>query len=323
MLAEAQEGYDLHIDLLMQMHRRDGGPSLLAQALESSERSRARSFLELLSESGRETPPTADPALLERDRDLEKRLGSAAERQMRLLAGAVTPPQAEAISVEIGDIIREHDLVETQIHAASPPSAAFLQAQPLTLAEIQSQVLDDRTMLLEYHLGAERSYLWTVTREAVIAHELPKAAEIEAVARRWHELLSGGPPAKTDGSDERGRQAAALTKMLLAPIAGQLGGRRLLIVADGALQYVPFAALPAPEKPDTPLVVDHEVVSAPSASMVAVLRRQLAERTPAKRTLAVLADPVFDADDERVAPGPKVRATAVAVKVQVSLLASS
>jgi CHAT domain-containing protein len=220
---------------------------------------------------------------------------------MRLLAGAHTPPQAEAISVEIGDLIREHDLVETQIHAANRSSAAFLQSQPLTLAEIQSQVLDDRTILLEYQLGAERSHVWAVTREGANAYELPKASEIEAAARRWHELLSAGPVAG-GGSEELHKQGAALTTMLLSPVAGHLGARRLLIVADGALQYTPFSALPAPGKPDTPLVVDHEVVTAPSASLIAVLRRQRGRRTPARKTLAVLADPVFDAGDERIEP---------------------
>jgi CHAT domain-containing protein/tetratricopeptide (TPR) repeat protein len=309
MLAWAQAMYDFHIDLLMQMHHREPSPARVAAALEASERSRARSFLELVSEAGTGPGPAADPALGERDRDLEKRLSGAAERQMRALAGPHTAAQAEAISAEIRDVTREHDLVEAQMRAARPRSAAFQQAQPLTLAEIQQQVLDDRTILLEYHFGAERSHLWAVSRESVKVYDLPKASEIETIARRWHDLLSAGPAA--GGEDEARTQAAALSAMLIAPAADQLRDRRLLIVADGALQYIPFAALPSPGKADTPLVVDHEVVSVPSASFVAVLRRHLAGRAPAKKTLAVLADPVFDSGDERVASGGGKVAAAV------------
>ncbi len=85
---------------------------------------------------------------------------------------------------------------------------------------------------------------------------------------------------------------------------GQSG---LLIVSDGALQYVPFAALPEPAAAKQvgsavgqPLVVSHEIVSLPSASTLAVLRRELNGRRPAAKSVAVLADPVFSKDDARV-----------------------
>src|SRR5262249_9616975 len=49
-----------------------------------------------------------------------------------------------------------------------------------------------------------------------------------------------------------------------------------------------------------PLIVNHEIVSLPSASTIAVLRKDLEGRQPAPKTLALLADPVFEQDDERV-----------------------
>ncbi|MBI1745934.1 MAG: CHAT domain-containing protein [Acidobacteria bacterium] len=98
--------------------------------------------------------------------------------------------------------------------------------------------------------------------------------------------------------------------MLLGPVAAQLGKKRLLIVSDGALQYVPFAALPRPPtagagpetEPGVPLMVGHEIVSLPSASTLAVLRRERAGRPPATRKVAVLADPVYDKEDTRIRP---------------------
>ncbi|MGH9364414.1 MAG: CHAT domain-containing protein, partial [Thermoanaerobaculia bacterium] len=97
------------------------------------------------------------------------------------------------------------------------------------------------------------------------------------------------------------KAAAALSQMLLGPVARKLGSKRLLIVVDGALQYVPFAALPSPTRGGyVPLGAEHEVVSLPSASVLAVLRREIAGRAPLSKTLAVLADPVFEKDDERL-----------------------
>jgi hypothetical protein len=116
--------------------------------------------------------------------------------------------------------------------------------------------------------------------------------------------------------DAKTRTAAAkLSRMLLAPVAAELGKRRLVIVADGALQYVPFAVLPKPgaaaqtrgakskhSAGATPLIIDHEIVSLPSASTIAVLRRELAGRQAAPKVFAALADPVFSEDevDERL-----------------------
>ncbi len=94
--------------------------------------------------------------------------------------------------------------------------------------------------------------------------------------------------------------------MALAPVSTLLAGKRLAIVADGALQYIPFAALDvssvsvAPSASYHPLILDHEVVSLPSASTLAVLRSEVKDRRPAPKTLAVLADPVFDNSDARV-----------------------
>ena len=98
--------------------------------------------------------------------------------------------------------------------------------------------------------------------------------------------------------------------MVLGPVAAQLKGKRLLIVSDGALQYIPFAALPSPDEGGpgenarpTPLVVEHEIVHLPSASVLAVLRLERVGRKEAPKFVAVLADPVFDRQDARIKPG--------------------
>jgi CHAT domain-containing protein len=90
--------------------------------------------------------------------------------------------------------------------------------------------------------------------------------------------------------------------MLLGPVGKVMAGKRILVVADGALQYVPFGALPRPGggAERVPLIADHEVVSLPSASALAVLRRETAGRLPQAGAVAVLADPVFERDDPRL-----------------------
>jgi CHAT domain-containing protein len=189
------------------------------------------------------------------------------------------------------------------------------EPQPLGLTEIQRDVLDRDTLLLEYVLGDERSHLFAVTSSSIDVFDLPPRAGVEEAARRVSAALSARQPRPGETSGTRRSRiekadadypaaAAALTRMILDPIAGRLSGQRLLIVADGALQYVPFAALPRPGQPlastAEPMVVQHEIVNLPSASIVAVMRRERAPRPTPERTIAVVADPVFDPDDARL-----------------------
>jgi CHAT domain-containing protein/tetratricopeptide (TPR) repeat protein len=190
------------------------------------------------------------------------------------------------------------------------------ETSTLTIKEIQEQIVDRDTILLEYSLGTEHSFLWAVTPDSVTTYELPGRSQLETSARRVYQQITTRDPLLTEGFTGDGASAAAaeksywaeagnLSRMLLGPVAEQLGKKRLLIVSQGALQYIPFDALPAPtlsaEGEYYPLVLDHEIIYLPSASVLALLRREAVNRDSASKTIAVLADPVFDEDDPRVA----------------------
>jgi CHAT domain-containing protein/Tfp pilus assembly protein PilF len=316
-LASKRDYYEFYVDLLMRLHQRQPSDGHDAAALQASERARARSLLETLTEARADIRQGVDPEWLERERTLQQQLNAKERYRMQLLSGKHTEEQATAAEKELRELLTQYQEVQAQIRARSPRYAALTQPQPLSLKEIQQQVLDEDTILLEYALGDERSFLWAVTTTSITSFELPKRDEIETAARHVVELLV----AKADA--QYPEALAALSQMLLGPVAGQLGKKRLLIVSDGALQYVPFGALPKPVAsgqwsvvskkkaasksrncpPSTvhcPLILDHEIVTLPSASVLAVLRRELAGRKPAAKIAAVLADPVFDKDDERV-----------------------
>src|SRR5262249_53264348 len=149
---------------------------------------------------------------------------------------------------------------ESRIREASPRYAALVQPQPLDLAAIQREILDPGTALLEFMTGEECSFLWAVTRNTLKSYVLPGRAELEGMARRAYDAVKAT-------TIEQGQSGALLqlSRTLLGRVAPQLGSSRLVIVASGALQYVPFAALPSPLHPDVPLIAEHEIVSLPSA----------------------------------------------------------
>jgi CHAT domain-containing protein/tetratricopeptide (TPR) repeat protein len=305
-LASRQEFFETYIDMLMQMHKQNPAAAFDALALAVSERARARSLLELLKEARADIRQGVEGSLLERERSLQQRLNARAAAQVSLLNRKHTPEQAEATAKEIAALTAEYEDLQAQIRARSPRYAALTQPEPLGLTEIQQQALDEDTLLLEYALGEKRSYLWLVSRRSIDSYELPPRAEVEAAARRVYELLTARPKRGAPPDPQFIAQAKTLSRMLLGPVASRLGGKRLVVVAPGALSYLPFTALPAPEDKSRPagdyepLIAKHEVVTIPSASVLSIIRREMAGRQRAAKSVAVLADPVFEVSDPRL-----------------------
>src|SRR5262245_14530663 len=347
--AGEQNLYEQFIGLLMQLHETNPQAGNDRIAFETSERARARGLLDLLAQSRAEIRQGADPALIEKHRALQQRLNAKDIAWRQSLDNRNAADQTEALAKEIDSLAGDLQMVELQIRAGSPRYSALVQPQPLSATEVQ-QMLDENTVILEFALGETQSWVWAVTRDSLQSFKLPPRAEIEAAARNAYELLTARRPKKGLIEDERLKRVAeadaklqtataALSRTLLGPISAQLQqewkGRRLAVVASGALEYLPFSALPLPESGrageqengrqggevnpqsairnpqsplpiphsplPTPLIVDHEIVNLPSASALALIRKECAGRRMATKTLAALADPVFEANDPRLA----------------------
>jgi CHAT domain-containing protein len=328
--AQAHQHYELYIDLLMQLDRQQPASGYSAEAFLASERARARSLLDMLTEGNLDLGAGSNDGLLKLERELAQLLNAKTEYRTRLLSDHQMQAEANQVAEDIRTLAREYEAVRDRIREQNPRYAAITQPARLSVQEIQSELRAGDTLLLEFSLGDERSYLWAVSPDSVEGYELPGRAIIESAADHVYALLAARRSAVQGQASERGklneasesdyqREAAALSWTLLGPVAAQLGAKRLLIVTDGMLHYIPFEALPVPKPPAGPdqrptfnaqdneaqlLIDDHEIVALPSASILAAIRREKvrppAPPAPAAKTVAVLADPVFDKDDPRV-----------------------
>lgn len=324
-----QKYYELHIDVLMRLSAQTKDKQYVARALGYSERARARALLDTLIEADAKIRESVTaPELLRQEEELQRTLSALAQSAM--LPNRHTQAQAEAQAQRIKSLLKQHGELEARIREKSPRYASLVYPGPVTLEDIQTKILDDDQMLLEYALGEERSYLWAVTPTSVDSYVLPRRAVIEAAAERVRTLLNArNQMVKGETSlrsMERVRRAdaeyypaaALLGQTLLGKVEALPKAARLLIVGDGELQYLPFAALPLQAKAtdapavgragadahaakSLPLLLSHEVETQPSVSLLAELRRhepEAARHTPQK-LIAVIADPVFNEDDER------------------------
>lgn len=323
--ANLQSFYASYVEILMQRHRLEPDKNYAALALAANERAKARGLLNLLAESNSDIRQGVDEKLLTKETELKNLLSARLENLTKVLSGKSKPEDAQKLKNEIEQIRAEYEQIQTNIRASSPRYSALTQPKTLNVEEIQSQVLDADSVLLEYALSDSKSFLWIVTKDNFRTIELPVKSEIEKTARQFYDSLTArNKQIKFETATEREDRifradsdlqkfSRELSQMILAPAAPYLSSKRLLIVADGALQYIPFAALNISsfedgnrksqianrKSADRFLVETNEIVNLPSASALSVLRREINNRPLAPQTLAILADPIFDKEDER------------------------
>lgn len=174
----------------------------------------------------------------------------------------------------------------------------------LTTRDIQ-RILDPDTILLEYFLGDPYSYLFVVTSTDFTSYTLASETVLVGLAREVHRLLPQSH--KRERRAEAIKKSTALGRLLFAQVASRIGGKRLVVVAPPALQYVSFSALPNPAVRTIPntgwpeaMIERHEIVTVPSVSIIAPLRgARMSDAAPSK-LLAMLSDPVNSSRDERL-----------------------
>ncbi len=295
--------YELYVDVLMQSDRREPSRAHAASALIVAEHARARELQEQLAERAIDIAHDVDPALIAAQGAAEDRLHALAyqlsQTDAKDAAGRAT------LQARIDEASRHLDEARGRIRVANPRYAELTHPAALDLDEIQHTLIGADVDVLEYWLGDERSYLWVIAGDSLRAFTLPGRADIERATAALRERLLG--PAQSAPSipmeqraasdaaalDATRTSAAALADRVLPAAARASLKHDVAVVADGGLQGIPFAVL-EPARDDA-----HAFVYLPSIGTLRGLRSLPRSSAPA-RSVAVLADPVFRADDERL-----------------------
>jgi CHAT domain-containing protein len=302
--AASQHYYEDQIDMLMA--RAEASPASSAaftrRALTISESARARLTIDLLREASADPRSRADPALLEAERQLLEELAAKAQQRDRLVRRRAVDETARititSLDGAMTDLENRLNILRTKLRRSDPAYLYVSPTETITVEDFQDLLAPD-SVLLQYELGDKRSFVWVVTRDAVEAIELADRATIEQAALDVLDTLND--PGRNHGAlRQLDINLQQLTTYVLSPVIHLMAGkRRVLIAPDGALEYIPFAALPATqESNDKDMVDSYEIVTIPSMSVVAALRARAG--TAPEKTIAVFADPIVDASDPRL-----------------------
>ena len=314
-VAREHANYELAVDLLMSAFGERGDAGFERRAFEVADRARARSLLDALLSSSVDVRAGVRPAMLDEERRLQQAAHDASTRLSRLLvrpAGAAEIDAARESLVRASGDLERH---QARMLRASPAYAALVRPDPTPLDVVQGDLLDADTVLLQYAVGNARSWAWAVTPDGVRSVALPGRSAIAAAVRRLRELYEARTARPGESAQAAATRAArveadlpgagaALSALVLAPFEAELSGpwrgRRLAIVASDALDYVPFGALPAPGT-RVRMLDRHEIVMLPSVSALRAVREQRPPGRVTRPRVAVIADPVFERGDPRLA----------------------
>jgi len=221
------------VELLLKVHKAD-------DAFLYSEKLRARAYLDRLRASasiGGDTPTQ------QRMRELAEQIQTlrrAVQKEYSVPQNERRGSALELFSSELAGAERDYQALLDNSDISATGSTIATGGALLSTTEIQ-HLLPADTALIEYVIGRQMVSIFLVTPSSVVA--VPVQIKSESLSSRT-ELLRG---LISERRPEWIEPARGLRKVLLDPIRndGHLSSiHQLLIVPDGVLNYVPFAALP-------------------------------------------------------------------------------
>lgn len=289
--ASVHDRYEAYITCLLRKSKLTASsPALAEQAFEASELSRARALLELLRDTRTNLLAGVDPQLAEREKTLRQTIRAKMDYRAQLLKSDYDKKELSDVETNLERLQEEHRQLSEQLRNLNPAYSQITQPTAYSLKQIQTELIDDdKTALLEYILGDEASYVWVVTRNNITVTELAGKAAITKAVQNTYALLSAKP--KGDGS-ALAKAIEDVAALVITPIANQIPSQRIIVVADGALHYIPFQMLPLGADKQ-PLVATREIINAPSASILGQLRQEKTRRDTPQNVVAAFGYPAF------------------------------
>jgi CHAT domain-containing protein/tetratricopeptide (TPR) repeat protein len=296
--------YESLINLLFALHQRQPSAGYDRESFYYTEKVKARAFLDSLEEAKANLKATLSPQIREEEIKISKEISSL---QTELAKPGLPEEKREELFKKLEEAEEAYRNIIQTMRMNNPKYAQLAYPEPRKLEDIQARVLDRESALLEYFVGEENAFLFYVTKNDFAIDKLVGSKELQERASGYMKLLS----LKT------GRDFAAYpagTKMyreLIGPVGDKIvKAKKLIVVPDGTLNYLPFEALihegrpPAGEagthavqdsgtgSPGKFLVEDYVISYAPSASSLMNLLDRKGE-SRAKKVWLAFADPVY------------------------------
>jgi len=271
------------LQVLSGLWKKTSDKRFIDRAFEIAERSRSRGLADQLERKNLLKDSKIDPRLLSREAELRDQIAELIEASFQ---------NEEQRLERLQDTSAEYIALEARINSLldSPQRESF---SITNIKEIQSILRDDKVLLSISAVSSE-VLVWLITKNELNFFVAGKVDELSQTVAKTFDCLSIRPSA---GNSDCNELNSSLGQVLLAPIEERIKGKRLVVIKDGIFEKIPFQALRIPSN-NRYLLEDNEIVSIPSASLFKLMERSRPQKKTSGR-IAVFADPVYQATDER------------------------
>ena len=293
-LASVHDRYETYVEWLMTRYAQNHSEQYAVEAFEAAEAGRARSLLDSLYGYQRELRQPSDSSLLIEEEKLQKKEQQLVDARTKLLSQGGTEKEKTDVEEKLREVRAQFETLEARINS----SARFndlLRPTPLRYQRIRTEIADADTSLLSYSLGTGKSFAWVVTKDGLHTYELANKETIEVAANKLLKAVQT-PPANESEQTKLQTAIDEVSRLVVEPLSAKLQTSRLIVVPDGILQYVPFQILKTSAAAQEPMISKFDIVDAPSASALAIVRRERLQRQPGSKLLIGFGDAVFSSD---------------------------
>lgn len=272
----------------------------VSEALEVAEAYHARAFSDVLAESKIDLRKELSASQKLREEDLFSRIATI---QKELWSPSLSKEREQQLQTELRKAEQQLEEFQLEIRRAIPRYAEVRYPQPIKPERIAKELLDADTALVEFVLGATQSYAWVIHQDKLSSTVLPPEKEIGQLIKDYRAALSEqfSPLATNRAIAGLYARSRKLHQKLFAPLEPYLTkARKLIIVADGSLLYLPFETLARGYKSsannpmDVEYLIDRFAISyAPSATALAAIKERSGAASRNSKGIIAFGDPIY------------------------------
>jgi len=243
--------YELSMELAMQLYQQTNNFDYLEHAFELVEKSKAMLLLDALKNEQARSFGSVPQHLLDQERLLAREL----VRYERELFEAKAAKNKRALSVaqkEILRIKRASEKLQNKLEKDYPKYHELkYDTKFATLRQVQ-QELDEKTVLLEYFIGNNNIEIFAIYNDTIWVESIPVDKHFNNTIHALRTSLTDVVMVTKETRNAYlnfAKNARSVYQKCITPVLQEKAIKRMIVIADGLLNYIPFAVL-LTEKPN-------------------------------------------------------------------------
>ena len=236
--ASATETYDAAIGTELELLRFTGDAQHVENAFRYAERSKAGVLRDALNESEARAFARLPAALLEEERRLRGDLAAADRDLLETLLDAADERRVQTAREKQFALKRSYEALRQRLEREFPEYYDLkYRFETVLSSDVRERGLDEHSILIEYFIGRDRLYIFTITKQDVQVTSVASGTALDTMLREFRRAI------QARDAVSYARTAHDLYQLLLSPVEHRTTGKDLLVIPDGPLSIVPFEAL--------------------------------------------------------------------------------